>query len=227
MNLITKTGILVVSYVALTATAQSCADSDMNDVVNNARWCKNECESGRSGMENQCAGYSRMKPGAESSDANAIREGFEFCHTDNGGVKNQMNDCYNSRRDEFLSRIRIEVFNLHPAPPPAPPPPCNPTEVITRKFDVEMIPDLGTVDRRDVVGAIEVDVPGELRGILPVFYRDDELIRTMGLRSLSAKPNASTTAVVIASYDVKNDNSELFRYRVKGTLDLEIKKVCP
>lgn len=212
--------------ILFSTQAFACSDNDLNTVVENARWCKSECDSGQPGKQNQCTGSGKMSGGAASRDSNAIREGFEICHDGNGDAQDQMRDCRNTRDGEFTNRIRTLYGISDPVtPPPNPPAEC--FETVSKKFDEIMIPNDGTGDIRDVQATLKFDVAGEIFQFKPEYYRDDSLIRTMGLQGLSVKKDSTSTVVAVSNYDVKFDDARKHKYRIQGVVEFQVKKACP
>jgi len=65
--------------VSISGSAHAfCGPVQLKFLGDNIPWCAEQCNVPNS--QTQCSGAGEMSNGARNGDANAIREGYEFCH---------------------------------------------------------------------------------------------------------------------------------------------------
>lgn len=208
---------LFVFIISHASIVFACADSDMNDTVSNARWCKQQCD-GSSGRQNQCNGSGRMERGVRASDINAVREGFEWCHDGNQRLIDQMNDCQRTRPQVFLDRISKEVYGFNRD--------CKRSEEISESFDVILKPNETTESKRDLIGEISASKQGKIKAVSPRFFRDNKVRGYMAMVSFSFNENGGKTSIEIKTEDRRTRNVSLHKYRASGSFVMIVERPC-
>ena len=200
--------ILVVTACLISSAAFACNPVEAQVGI---QWCKEQCDVTHSNA--QCNGSGHIGQGARDNDANAIRDGFAWCHyvNDDREMKQKANveACFLNARPSLIA-VACNVYGCPKPPPPKP-------AVTAIEFNRPMF--TASDDKTALIADFVVSGKGEFQQIT-LDYRRDEVRHfdfstyAVGFEQL---PDGKLH-VKITMYDRTVKNTSRYRYTVAGTL---------